>query len=77
MAKKTPWFPGNVKPVHIGVYERDMTHGGRWSYWNGAFWCGWGASREVAYHNGQCGFLSNTQEARWRGLVRRVRGTAK
>lgn len=36
----TPWFPGDVKPVHIGVYQRDF--GGadnrKYAYWGGDHW---------------------------------------
>jgi len=43
----TPWFPGSVKPVREGVYERRMgsTSMLRYSHWNGAKW---GASCDFA-----------------------------
>lgn len=47
--KLTPWFCGEVKPVHVGMYERkypkgfdkgdarDFWNGGKWFYgWNGS-----------------------------------------
>ena len=37
--KLTPWFPGTVKPVRAGVYERDYGRGWRsYNYWNGEKW---------------------------------------
>lgn len=38
--KLTKWFPGDVKPVHIGVYERRLKS---WTYvyysrWDGENW---------------------------------------
>lgn len=38
--KLTPWFPGDVKPVREGVYERFWCEGDspNYSYWNGSSW---------------------------------------
>ena len=38
--KLTPWFPGDVKPVHIGVYERRLKFrpGVYYSQWDGEKW---------------------------------------
>lgn len=39
--KLTPWFPPEVRPVHVGVYrvigwsESEPTKGALYSYWNG------------------------------------------
>jgi hypothetical protein len=44
MSKKlTPWFPGSVKPVRKGYYERDWNgDGNSWrvapDYWTGTAW---------------------------------------
>lgn len=42
MAEKTEWFPGSVKPVRSGVYERQYKYGKshiyRFNNWNGQFW---------------------------------------
>lgn len=35
--KKTPWFPGHVKPARKGVYER-KGFGGTYSEWDGKRW---------------------------------------
>jgi hypothetical protein len=37
--KLTPWFPGTVKPVRVGVYEREYRTGDvGYCYWNGQIW---------------------------------------
>jgi hypothetical protein len=36
--KMTEWFPVNIKPVHVGVYETDLAGYLGYSYWNGKFW---------------------------------------
>jgi hypothetical protein len=41
MSKKlTPWFPGHVKPAHIGFYERDyhIVEAELADYWDGDDW---------------------------------------
>lgn len=37
--KLTPWFPPDVKPVRVGVYEKNLFNGRRWySKWDGSQW---------------------------------------
>jgi len=36
--KMTKWFPVNIKPVHVGVYETDLGGYLGYSYWNGKYW---------------------------------------
>ncbi len=41
--KKTPWFPADIKPVHVGVYEtkHEVRPGAPEScfrYWDGKWW---------------------------------------
>ena len=42
--KLTPWYPGHVKPVRVGVYERkyrNINDNSVYSRWNGEKWfCG-------------------------------------
>ncbi len=68
--KVTPWFPANVRPKHLGVYEtRDDYSGIYYAHWNGYFW-GW-----------RCWTIQNALERRqqqsshvvhsWRGLIRK------
>lgn len=67
--KKTEWFLGQVKPVHIGVYEvqNPIKTDFRWSYWNGNFWGLLAPDKEAAVCL-HCHARYN-QEAPWRGLV--------
>lgn len=70
----TPWFPGNIKPIHTGVYQRnygksqikeleDITY----CLWDGENWKVWGftvedASLEV--------WKSSMQNLPWRGILK-------
>jgi hypothetical protein len=37
--KMTAWYPGNVRPAHVGVYETAPQHGHKWfKFWNGSWW---------------------------------------
>jgi hypothetical protein len=73
-SKLTPFFPMNIKPVHIGVYlVQPYNHNGYkyYSKWNGKYWnfidvSIQGADSEktksISCHNGQV--------IGWRGLTR-------
>lgn len=64
--KLTPWYPGNIKPVRSGVYERDY---GKYSYWNArkGQWGAWGAFISIAEKNSDV--ESSLQHQPWRGLA--------
>jgi len=39
MTKYTPWFPGTMKPVREGVYQRKVSNVVKcYSYWDGEQW---------------------------------------
>lgn len=66
--KKTEWFPADVKPVRVGVYQREY-----WStcigfsHWDGERWgAGYDEFSLAAEH---AGTRSSFQELRWRGLA--------
>lgn len=67
--KLTPWYPGNVKPVRVGVYERKYP-----SFflpvfckWNGDIWfCG---SSDVEFAN-QDRIPTTLQSLPWRGIAK-------
>lgn len=68
----TDWFPGTVKPVHAGFYERDYTIKGLpkifpIDYWDGEFWLAAyeGLTPSLAKSRPRCGY----QELPWRGLA--------
>lgn len=51
--KLTRWFPAEVNPVHVGVYQRafkGQKYPVRYWYWNGDFWevGGWDFADEAA-----------------------------
>lgn len=63
-AKRTPWYPGDVKPVRRGWYERFYSQSPeliqRW-FWNGRLWM-------YTTFNGQ--FVTAVYQDRpWRGLT--------
>lgn len=68
--KLTPWYPGHVKPVRVGVYERkypDIYHAAVYSKWHGKNWgCGVynidQANREQS--------ISAHQSLLWRGIAK-------
>lgn len=66
--KKTPWFPGDVKPVRAGVYERQFQHGLTFPYsrWNGSYWC----MSDLNCDDAGCQHEpSSSQFEPWRGLA--------
>jgi hypothetical protein len=64
--KKTPWFYGTVKPVHVGVYERLYPWGAQLCKWDGAYWYGFCNCQNDAAKQTE---LSEYQNLLWRGLV--------
>lgn len=67
--ERTGWYPASIKPVRVGVYQRDMqdSGNGEYSFWDGESWGGWGNSIEIAARN--AGSKSSVQDANWRGLA--------
>ena len=64
----TPLFPGRVKPVRVGVYERKrLDKGFSYAYWNGIRWsvnC-----RTPAFALKFAHIHSSFQSRPWRGLA--------
>jgi hypothetical protein len=68
MSKKhTPWFPADVKPVHVGVYQVDRVHA--YQHWNGRYWGIYCLSMAEARRRAD--FESMYQEHQWRGLAKK------
>jgi hypothetical protein len=66
--KMTKWFPGNVKPVHVGVYETASNDAGQWfQYWHGTHWGYSAHTPEFAYERRD--LWSYHQSDSWRGLT--------
>lgn len=67
-AKLTPWFAGEVKPVHVGIYKRRMPIGSLvYSQWDGARWLLGGTTIAIAVRVSDC--RSMVQSIPWRGLA--------
>lgn len=69
--KLTEWFPGDVKPVRVGVYERSWENGEKFDYpyyfWDGKQWRGQGVSREDEMIRNTVSVFQNNP---WRGLAK-------
>lgn len=70
--KLTPWFPGDIKPVHIGVYQRDHSVHAQpedlgYCLWNGEIWMVWEYDIEDA---SKSTLVSNYQNLPWRGTFK-------
>jgi len=69
---KTDWFPADVKPVRIGVYEVQNMYGPDraplFNYWSGKRWTG-SADRidNLVTHESPLSFAM--QDRVWRGLT--------
>jgi hypothetical protein len=66
--KLTPWFPGHVKPVRVGVYERlyDEESGGPQALRCNFDGLRWSVHLECS---GDKSHVSGYQNLRWRGLA--------
>lgn len=64
MEKVTEWYPANVKPVHVGVYEVETALGRYFRLWDGKRWH-WGGDTPNDALRG--GVLERGPDP-WRGL---------
>jgi hypothetical protein len=75
MKKRTPWFPGTVKPVHVGVYERKgLPSWDRYSHWGGKRWGCSDISPDAAVRSAKQIGSSCFQDREWRGLAEKPEG---
>lgn len=67
---KTTWFPGNMKPVHVGVYERNHKLSGKalFQFWNGKYF-GLLANAPDQAVNGKFRKSWLQKQKPWRGLA--------
>lgn len=76
--KLSPWHDGNVKPVHIGVYERNWykldrfyNSGPYYAFWDGGKWMESRISISDALSLESIGHPSHNQEKlKWRGILK-------
>ena len=80
MPKLTEWFPAEIKPVRVGVYEVSNCFGekiGNFAYWDGKKWSGYNETIEGAIHNYNTAaeFQNRAdQNKQWRGLAEKPKG---
>ena len=71
--KLTPWFPPDVKPVHVGVYETlEATCFPNWyDIWDGKNWWIGGKTPKSAMknHQDEPRLLIQSAPVKWRGLA--------
>lgn len=65
-AKKTRWFPGDIKPVHVGVYQNNR---GWFKLWDGECWGFAHYSPKAAERGGT--YRWAVQNPTWRGLAKK------
>ena len=71
----TPWFGGNVKPVHVGVYQKKLkgTDGPVFAYWDGSRWSAFVGPRDTPDDAMKLrNSLSAYQDVPWRGLMQKA-----
>jgi hypothetical protein len=77
--KLTKWYPGHVKPVRKGVYQRLMPDGLVYARWNGEHWLSgvpWLLPRPWwDKPNRKRPDLSFFQHCEWRGVTKPPRGS--
>jgi hypothetical protein len=78
--KLTEWFPGSIKPARKGVYQRQLPQQGiSYARWNGEYWLRavpWLLPRPAwERQNRKPAALSFNQDAPWRGVTSKPRGS--
>jgi hypothetical protein len=77
--KLTEWFDGEVRPGHVGVYQRDFSVHRTGTdvapcLWDGRQWMVWGDTVQEAAHTSM---PSQYQGLPWRGLAQQPKGGAR
>lgn len=70
--KLSQWHDGSVKPVHVGVYERnwdDPSVNDSYSYFDGKTWKFSDSTIDAAF-NGRNYVPSINQSLKWRGIIK-------
>jgi hypothetical protein len=65
MKKTTKWYPGDVRPVRDGLYQRKMGDQIFWSKFENGWWRSGGGRKEFAVSSQ---YSSPYQNLAWRGL---------
>jgi hypothetical protein len=72
LPKRTLWYPGNVKPVRVGAYEKVHNSFEKcYQWWNGKWWgiCCISPDYAMAYNDQE----SQYQTLPWRGLEEKAK----
>ena len=70
--KLTPWYPPEIRPVHVGEYEIQTGWVGRVSlrWFDGEFWsCEYLSDEPIFIRMGERQKVSSFQDVTWRGLA--------
>jgi hypothetical protein len=67
--KLTEWYPADVKPVRVGVYQKYCGFGQKIGYqrWDGRRWMAWDINADVAQR--ETIPAANFYKDKWRGLA--------
>jgi hypothetical protein len=71
--KLSQWHDGSVKPVHVGVYERDIPIvGANYARWDGNRWMAWSRDIKLADVTSLISFKQVGAKGafKWRGIVK-------
>jgi len=73
----TDWYPSDVKPVRVGIYECNRLEYGsqrvkRFLYWNGARWF-YNAPTDACPFAGGCAGMIRSDGDKWRGLTEQAK----
>lgn len=67
--KTTEWFPADVDPVHVGVYQRVFASGvPRYCLWDGEYWRGF----EFTVQDAAKAAATSVPGFPWRGLTEKA-----
>jgi hypothetical protein len=76
VSKYTPWFPGHIKPVRVGVYQQRLSNNPDacigYQYWDGGLWWWWRENPNDAYRSRMSDIypIHKFQNDSWRGLTK-------
>jgi hypothetical protein len=63
----TPWFPPNIKPMHVGVYPAAISVDRGFAHWNGRKWgCLWATKKHA---KSAPAYDLARQDKSWRGFT--------
>jgi len=64
----TDWIPASLKPVHIGIYQKNVDGYIRYAFFNGNEWCGWCESIKTAMYPSYQKYEHPDNVNPWRGM---------